>query len=444
MHAPFTTLQTLGGFLLFGLQPWAPYMLNLIPLALLIFYCQRLVRGQNAWVYSSCLAMVFALPITAWTICQLRPDFPYAVVAAIAAAEALIPLSRGRVTLRAMQCSGLLIALCLFIKPAFFLMTFVLAAYLLGAGVLAIYLRRADYDLRELLIKAALPALGLVALFLISSVGRNAIAYVYDSMMTESAEDIWIQHTFLECLIRDTIGSGSYYLVGRLNVVLLGLLALVVASKIFQRAFTHFVVTGFGFGLISLLIVSKTGHPSAFFLMTFWLMALFILLFEVGDRQWTGWRRWLFTGGALVACLVALTTRHPFSNSEPKRPDPNYLIVEHLVELSQESGQPIHANVPLVGDVNDYELSWASLQLRLPMTFDSSIKLTSIEAFKQQLEGANVVIMPDIERNQLTENHSTYQLRAEIDQYLRSSGDWISAMTLEEGRQAWTIYFRRS
>jgi sulfur transfer complex TusBCD TusB component (DsrH family) len=121
-HSPWSTLLAVIAFALFGVNDWAPYLLN----GLLVFFLLCLawdVAGQTTFARMAITSVVFLSQLPFQAILEFRPDFAAAL---FTAGFTVLLLKMGihgmerTVELRAYFCVGLLVGLAYLTKPSFF------------------------------------------------------------------------------------------------------------------------------------------------------------------------------------------------------------------------------------------------------------------------------------------------------------------------------------
>ena len=448
MHSPFCSLQALLGFLLFGLHDWAPYFLNFFILATFIFYCVRLIGKTDNLLLGSVLLFLFSLPITSWSVHEFRPDFPCALLLSIAASEILIPLSRNILRKTNIVIGILLFMCCLWIKPSFFPHTYILCIATLFIALVQISLSGLNFsDKKNRLLEAlgyAIPIILMGTILFSISAGKEAIPYFFHNTNTDFAQQTWIQFSFTESLIRNSIGTSSYLIMSVGNILILSICLIAVIVKFIKKEFFSYPTTAFALALLSLLIVSKSGHDSHYFLMTFWTISIFIFSHLIGNIKIRNLGNKLLPTLLLLSSLFIFSFRSFYCNHNPKQYDWSSLIVEKAYQYGLKSGNKVELFIPLIGTYNDYLLNWRSLLMRKPIICYSNIGISNLEEFKQEIKKYNAILIPGPDNDSIVDYHIISKLRREVETEINNNPEWKYLFSTGTNRQDEWIFYTRN
>jgi hypothetical protein len=186
-HSPWSTLLAVVAFALFGVNDWAPYLLN----GLLVFFLLCLawnVAGQETFTRLAITSVVLLSQLPFQAILEFRPDFAAAL---FTAAFALLLLKMGihgmerTVELRGYFCVGLLAGLAYLTKLSFFPHTTVML-------LAALFVSEID---RGLLARGRFEILRMVRRTLLVLAGAVLVAGPYFSASWRSVLDYFLVNT---------------------------------------------------------------------------------------------------------------------------------------------------------------------------------------------------------------------------------------------------------
>lgn len=210
-HSPLVTCTSLAGFMLFGIQPWAPYLLNVIWLFLLLLGLRAAFTGLPRHAYLAAALATLAWPLAGYLVLEARPD----IVCGFATAFSCLLILSGPwvgAPRRRILAAAVAASLALWAKPSILLVSFTLfgAACLLSTAVYFAE-RRSTTVSRSALVRPT--ALFFLATLLLSLpyyiVGwRSTLDYIYVNYVG-AYKGVWIKAT--------AVGgwrSGVYYLWG--------------------------------------------------------------------------------------------------------------------------------------------------------------------------------------------------------------------------------------
>ena len=83
LHAPLLTYQATLGFLVFGIEDWAPYATNIVYVVVFLGFAAWLVRDCPAIVLVAVMACLIAMPIASNTITEFAPEIVCSLFTAI-------------------------------------------------------------------------------------------------------------------------------------------------------------------------------------------------------------------------------------------------------------------------------------------------------------------------------------------------------------------------
>jgi 4-amino-4-deoxy-L-arabinose transferase-like glycosyltransferase len=234
-HAPLQTFLALAGFGLFGPHPWAAYVMNMLPLTLLL----RLLLGLAARALPLGTSVVLAaallgFPLLGLMVLDFRPDM---LCAMLTAAGALIVIADPRWRAgdrRSLQLACALFVGALLAKPTLAPVTVVVFG-VAAVAVVALQSRSRAEARRLALLAMRCGGLGaLIALPYYLAALPHLIEYIHVNVFGSQA-NIWRhQYSALDNALYYITGPGGHVAVGRAWLTLAGVLVL-LALPILNR-----------------------------------------------------------------------------------------------------------------------------------------------------------------------------------------------------------------
>jgi len=382
-HSPWSTFLAVVAFALFGVNDWAPYLLN----GLLVFFLLCLawnVAGQTTSTRVAITSVVLLSQLPFQAILEFRPDFAAAL---FTAGFALLLLKMGihgverKVELRAYFCVGLLAGLAYLTKPSFFPHTTVML-------FAALFISEID---RGLLARGRFEILGITRRSLLALAGAVLVAGPYFSVNWRAVLDYFLVNTgsgkeaniwkqpggFWGSLAERLHGYSVSITLGRFtNLFAIWLLVGVAIALVYRnyRA-VLFSVSGILLSAISLLVIAagQMGDPH----FSYAWMILFVLttLYATGEIAKDPKTAFL----AFVFCVMSFFT---FYKAAPKTPwhvtmdtargeSMNQAIVERIAARAATNlgARPVIVYSTFMGDVNAASQDWLALKENVKASF---------------------------------------------------------------------------
>ena len=235
-HAPYSTLTAVLGYTLFGVQQWAPYLVNALPVLALLLLTRGLLLGAPPAVILAWLAVTLTLPFSGRLVSEFRPDLVCGMLAALGVVRLVTSPLLGSDRARLMT-TGLCFGLALLVKPSVFAATL---AYLGAALAVA--------TTRDLLLGGRLAAwrslaaawgwclLPPLALFLpyLAITRGGAVEYMFSNVWGDYASYLHYRGGFWASLPYYLTGPGGQFTLGR-HLYLLGLVIVLGAWGVIRR-----------------------------------------------------------------------------------------------------------------------------------------------------------------------------------------------------------------
>lgn len=198
-HSPLATTMALAGFMLFGMHPWAVYLVNGVWVFLLLLGLRLVLAAQPLWLYVAAALAVLSWPMTSYFVLEGRPDV---VCGFVTAMGCLLILSKPRYASphRHFLFAGGFAGFALWSKPTISEITLLLfaTAYILTIGL--DYLERRSeagsprHHWRNL-VNFLVPFLAIGLPYYIFG-WRQVFDYIYINYVGKQ-KDVWITETKL-------------------------------------------------------------------------------------------------------------------------------------------------------------------------------------------------------------------------------------------------------
>jgi 4-amino-4-deoxy-L-arabinose transferase-like glycosyltransferase len=284
-HSPFESLMATSAFALFGMNEWAPYVLNgLIALGYFLL-ADWLLRGVRLWAKFLCFIIVASLPFVGMAVHEFRPDNAVALFTAIGV---LLLLSRTFIygTRRRQIWAGVWLGIAMLTKPPVFPQTLVL-------GFAAIFLATiSDWAGagRRPKVRAIVAAWARVLIpFLLIPLPHyyhardHIFSYIHDILFGTFQHSYEFTGTLREHLLYFLTGVGGSVMLGRFVWILLAMLVAggLVLTIAGTRRDRFRVIAMILVVLLAWLIPTVNKTKSAYFGLGFDTLAAFSVLFVV-------------------------------------------------------------------------------------------------------------------------------------------------------------------
>ena len=188
-HALFATLVPLVGFLIFGMHDWAPAAVNVVWVALLLYFVRLLMPRSPRWAYAAVALSTLAWPVTAVTVVECRPDM-YAALLTVMGATLMLRSPFLQAPPRHAALIGGLFGVAILAKPTIAPITILLYGVSL-ATVLFIERRPLNREFvrnaaRQILLAIAIAAAISLVYFIFA--WRDIYDYIYTNTMGSQKE----------------------------------------------------------------------------------------------------------------------------------------------------------------------------------------------------------------------------------------------------------------
>jgi hypothetical protein len=308
-HAPLATLVPFVGFAIFGIQDWAPAAVNVVWVALILFFARFLLRDAPTWAYVAVALTALAWPLSGYLVIECRPDI-YAALLTVIGSTLMLEERFSQASMRQIIIVGAIFGAALVAKPSIspvtlFIYGASLATSLVADGGYAFEWKSLAHAARRVSLCIAVSLL--VALPYFAFAWRDVFKYIH-TVTAGSQKAIW-------AVPMSASGAAAYYLWGPAGQVMMGSWFWITTAVVSIDALLH-LMTGRGIdrrklGLFIVFLcayaaVSIPSNKSGFlgvivsvFFMTFYLMACGGIIAML--RRWEGFGRWI-----AVAFVVAL------------------------------------------------------------------------------------------------------------------------------------------
>jgi hypothetical protein len=442
-HSPWSSALTLGAFLLFGLEDWAPYALNASLVAVTLWFATRLVAPASCYLQLGAIVFALTTPFLLNAVHEFRPDYAAALFTAIG--SFLLLLSGRSDDLRSAAQGSLFFGLAFLAKPSISPLT--LAMF--GLSVAAAILLRTEFQWRSLYSRTnirlalwtLLPCL-LVALPHYVVHHKGIFGYIHASLFAKSAE-VWKSNLSLK-------DSLLYYLVGRGGEAMLGfhiyvigtlaIVSLIILWRQGDRGSRRFLLAMIGVLIVSFIIPTFTNNKSPFFGLTFQLFLFFFLLFLVATAAaaLAPQRRRIFVV-PVVALFFGGVIFFPASPATLKTEEDgiasvagkqmNRALVDALRQddLGNRKEQIVFTNT--VGFVNGATLEWLLFKARLRFKVDGSAS-AELADYRKDVSKANYLILNDVNAYGQATGLPIWKLAGDLVSMVRERPDFKLVRTL--------------
>jgi hypothetical protein len=408
-HSPWSTLLAVLAFALFGVNEWAPYLLN----GVLVFFLLCLawnVAGQETFTRVAVTSVVLLSQLPFQAILEFRPDFAAAL---FTAGFAVLLLKMGihgmerTVELRGYFCVGLVAGLAYLTKPSFFPhTTIMLFAALLVSEINRGLLARGRFEIWGIIRRALLALAGavLVAGPYFSVSWRSVLDYFLVNTGSGKEANIWrTPGGFWGALTERLHGYPISITLGRFTNLFAIWLLVGVAIALVQRNYRAvlFSVSGILLSATSLLLIAAGQMGDPHFSYTW--MILFVLTTLAAIGEITKDRKTAFL--AIVFCFMSFFT---FYKASPKSPwlvikdtardeSMNKVIVERIAARAATDlgARPAIVYSTFMGKVNAASQDWLAIKGNVNAVFRDLHRSGDITEHLAAIRAADFVEVAD-------------------------------------------------
>jgi hypothetical protein len=407
-HAPVATFVYFVGFAVFGINDWAPCLVNVVWVAVLLFFVKLLLQDLPHWAYVTIAVTVLAWPLAGEIVVQCRPDIFTSLLTVMGCTlmfrSSFLQASTSHVAICAALFGAALVA-----KPSISPLT--LAIYCASLLMSIITDRHPLFDraylgkrLRRVAQYVAVTTI--IALPYFAFAWRDTYDYIY--LVLIGQKDVWA----IRLGMFDTAG---YYLWGPGGWVMMGywfwitiflvavatVLCLAVKRSTNRQIVGLFIVFLFAYALVSIPSTKSAflGVIVTTFFLSFYVMAcgsIVGLLIRLGH-----YGRWVAVGfgGALLLTSAAVVD-WPWSNQIPSshlEAARHYDIIRHVGDYLESRSDDFADEItffPVISDYLNPQIMQFELQKRR-VKFESSSYLPTMTAQRAALANADHVILFD-------------------------------------------------
>ena len=302
-HSPFATLVPFLGFSLFGIKDWAPAAVNVIWVALLLYFIRLVIPEVSRWAYAIVAASTLAWPLTGIMVVECRPD----IYAALLMVMGVVQTFRApflHATTRHIALVAVLFGAALLAKPSMSPVT--LLVYGASISIAIAIESRGSLDRRFISVAAlrisqclAITAV-VVALYFVFA-WRHTYHYIFTVMVSQN--ELWNLHL-------SAFDAAGYYLWGSGGLVMMGVwfwitIALVLVDVVLGLLTRRpsdgsktglIIVFLFAYALVSIPSVKSPylGSVVSIFFMTFYVLACSGIIGSL--LQLKNYGRWVAVG----------------------------------------------------------------------------------------------------------------------------------------------------
>ena len=390
-HSPLSTGLAMSGFMLFGINDWAPYAMNgLLALATLLSV-NWILRDADRWLWTLGMLFVLSCPFLWNSVLEFRPDYAAALFTAVASLATIEAARRDE--LHKWAALGALWGGATLAKPgALPFVVFMGGVSALAGLVIRNGMRLPREELIRHLVWAARVS-GLAALIAapyFAFAARDLIGYVREAVFSESSSIWHLDGGLSTQLLYYVTGHGGATMLGTHVWLAVGLVAATIGLLTWRKSpALPLVVSAAALTASAYLFLSLVPNKSAFFGLTF--QVLLVLVSLIGVREiWTlgsnPWATRAIRSAVGLMLVVGLASNKParFTRSFHFRGDENVAkcralnreIVNVLADAarafpsstrSSEGSAKIY--VTTASYVNGDLLNWIALRERLPLQF---------------------------------------------------------------------------
>lgn len=465
-HAPYSTALSFAAFELLGVRAWAPSVLSVRVPALGLWWVSRLTRGARWPARAGAVIAATCVPLWAWSIDVIKPDYAVGVLTAVAVS---IALRDRRVFTRPRRALalGALVGAALLAKPTVFPGTLLYVGVALASRWAADGLRRRAWRIGRAVRTAALVSAGIVAVagphFVLAA--GHLRDYIHENMAGGRAY-LWREAGSLGHHLRWflTGTSGARLLGWTLWPLVVGI-GIGVAAAVCRRRWDA-VRDGWPWAAslgAAFLLPALNRMKVLEFAVVFQVLIVFAFAAAMGHlgrlERRERWRRPLATATALALaawCLLGLRWTIDLEPIDPvRRPHPTLAerarVAEDVYRLAltaaPSSPSPKGPHVVIAGapgDVNHNLLTLWSVRDRVPLRASLIQRDLPPATLEARLAAADVVICPGPGTGMTDPRRAPAGIDARMVDAMRGRTGWaVTGRVPVSGRDAAVTVFRR-
>lgn len=268
-HSPISTLLAFVGFLIFGIQDWAPALMNFVVIFAVLLFVDYLGTGLNyGWkIFVSLSGLIWLL--MGHAVIEFRPDIFCGIITAMGviliAEKPWVNISNVR-----QKIIGALVGLALLIKPVIFPVTLLLIFVAICLRILTDrFILKIPRDLKKLLLDSKVFVLYVIfvsAPYFIFG-WKDTIEYIYQNQFVD-LEKVWGMHAlpFIERINYYVMGEGGSMMMKNDLYVWVWLIVVafvIIAYKKMWKEMVHLPAL-VGTITVAYAIVTISSHKSPF------------------------------------------------------------------------------------------------------------------------------------------------------------------------------------
>lgn len=439
-HSPWSSLSAMTGFLFFGANDWAPYLMNGFIIFLFLGFLAYILRQIHFFAGSLIMVLVLFVPFSFFAVHEFRPDFMTALLTCafslLAIESFAIGNSHDKFKLR---LAGLVFGITLLLKPSFFAHT--LAIALIVSLFIIVFKplseRRSWWPEKSkasllILWNFFLPGLILAAPYYVFT-WRNIWNYFWVNTRGDKAA-IWnLQGSYWENFKIFTFDGAVYFMISSYLYLFAGVAVISFLLFLYKRNWRDlYILSGLlSVAVASLAIIVYGSHNNMFFGLTYQLMLCFAFCFCLASL----WRNKIFFSVLLLAFVIftgihmvkgqALLTmfsagKSPFAH---KKASVNLKIVHFMDNYLKKNNFVIPGGevfLSFTGDINADSMRWIALQSSLPLGFSDLHTQKDLAAYKKLIEKSDFIIVADEEAEGVYRWLPSFEMQKTVLEFLRS------------------------
>lgn len=443
-HSPYAEGVSFLGFLLFGIEDWAPYVLN-TGFCFLFLWMVLSCFGRINWLAAIAICVAACtIPMVGGGINEIRPDF----MCSLLVAGGVLRTATGNFLKRSRryQCiTSLLFGFALLAKPSVFPSTIILQALCLALAIASLMLME-KIDLGKkvpgVLLRFFGPSLALASLYYISGFS-HVTSYIY-RVLFSTQKEAWMlgaQYTKLDHLLFYLIGFGAQTMLGifavAAYVVLAAGLAAVSGLRKKQWWIRYLALVAPLVPMYLIITVTKTKTP--YFGLTYFTYLTFVTFFILGKFLTWGTIYGAHARQAVLAVLIGLCLAGALSFKYPatcNHPDPQVRKREDWIVLQMANAfEYARPKAPVVafhtiGSVGPEVLSYTMLKhgVRIHTAFDGFT--TDLAEVRKTTSHNDYVVISEPGTPLVAEFFPAIKLREPLIAALKVDSDYVDLANL--------------
>ena len=414
-HSPWSTAAATAGFLIFGVNAWAPYAVNGLLVMGFLLAADHFFQVRNFWPRALISLVILALPMTVRAVHDFRPDFAVALITAIACLKTIelgLVGVAGESANRRRFLGGLLFGLAYLIKPSFVYHTTALLLVSLFLSEATLWFRGLpSIDFGSHWFTTFLGRMGIFSAGCLAVSGlyyvknwQDVLSYVAvntgsgkDASYWRDSDSIWATlKAYVIGDLSETFGSFLWIISA---AIWIGLIFNALREE-WRRA--AFISAGLICALVSLGIVCVSQISNDFFGLTWQILIVLTAVFSIGTLN-LGSAPYIATIMFAVAIGSTRVFQPPFQKVWQVYPDAlrsqsiNEALVKRFKKLIPVNPGDHRKNSPFIfvtfagGVVDAYTQQWVAEEERYPGKFFNLPDSRSLEGHRQMIARADIV-----------------------------------------------------